>query len=198
MSGAPKLLKPGLSRVKPDRLFIHPLNDRVRTIRPDRLDDAVFNLLARPEMLRARPIITNLEGAIVGGARRWLAVRRIFDDVHGVPWGPFHEAYKAGVPVYARAFPDDAELREWITADNADFGEWIPDELAALVSEHARAGADTRLLGLADEDVRHLIAMHEGAGDPGPDPGEAQGDSRPTFGRKVTCPACGLDFHIDA
>ena len=199
---SPKLLKPDVVQIVPiDRLFVDPENDELRTITPTRFEDLLQNLLARPSMLAARPPIANLEGGIIAGAHRWKASQKILTDTD-IPWGDFHEMWHGkGIPVFARAFPTDAERREWMLADNAEFATYVPDALAGLVAQHAADPmGSVQLLGLADADVRRLLDAHAhaAAGDPGPDPGgQQQVPASPTFGRNVTCPECGCRFHTN-
>lgn len=120
---------------------------------PRRLSDEArerlrYSLKNAPRMLKLRPIIATPEGEVVAGNMRL----RVAKEEGVGTW--------VGVENLT-----PAERREWMVRDNQGYGEWVPEELAALVAAHAADDGDMALLGFADEEVMDLLNMaNEGDG----------------------------------
>jgi len=97
---------------KPSELKLNPNNPRVIKNRKFRL--LVESLKEDPEMLEARPIVTDPNGMVLGGNMRLKAAR---------------EAEMELVPVYTANW-DEVKQRRFIIKDNASYGEWDWDILA--------------------------------------------------------------------
>jgi hypothetical protein len=148
-------LKPGPQYVDVDVIREDPNNPR--RINPERLDALRHALRDAPAMLEARPIIVDLAGlAVAGNMRHRALVDELADEAHGN--SALQKALKkwGGVPVYARRFTP-AERREWMLRDNASYGEWIPEEVRALVEAHQEEEQDLDLLGFHPEDMAALL-----------------------------------------
>lgn len=148
--------------------WVHPseLKEAVenpREIAPDRYAALKHSLQHDPEMMKARPIIVDARrGDVVCGNMRLRACTEL-------GWEK--------VPVFLKEFESDAQRREWMLRDNQEYGNWVPDELAALVSMHEQEGGDVKLLGFADQELRDLMSLNE----PDlPDDGDAETEDVPT------------------
>jgi hypothetical protein len=98
--------------IETSKLRTNPNNPRA--IREDQLDKLVKSLREFPEMLEARPIVTNPDLVVLGGNMRLKA------------------ALLAGlekVPVYVATW-EEAKNKEFVIKDNVAFGEWDWDMLA--------------------------------------------------------------------
>jgi DNA modification methylase len=98
--------------IETSKLKTNPNNPRA--IREDQLDKLVKSLREFPEMLEARPIVTNPDLVVLGGNMRLKA------------------ALLAGlekVPVYVATW-EEAKNKEFVIKDNVAFGEWDWDMLA--------------------------------------------------------------------
>ena len=147
----------GLMAVPLELLKEAPENPR--RIREDKFADLRYTLRTAPEMLDARPLIVDDENAeVIGGNMRLRAARA---ELAEFPEGELAQfiAQRGGIPTYRRRFPDPAERREWLLRDNADYGEWVPAELALLVDLHQRDHADIRLLGFGQGEIEGLLAL---------------------------------------
>ena len=85
-----------------------------RTITEEKFRKLVTSLQEFPEMLNARPIVTDPNGMVLGGNMRLKAAQ---------------EAGLKTVPVYVATW-DEARQKEFIIKDNVGFGEWDWDTLA--------------------------------------------------------------------
>ena len=98
--------------IETSKLRTNPNNPRA--IREDQLEKLVKSLREFPEMLEARPIVTNPDLVVLGGNMRLKA------------------ALLAGlekVPVYVATW-DEAKNKEFVIKDNVAFGEWDWETLA--------------------------------------------------------------------
>lgn len=162
---------PTISHVHPSELREAPENPR--EITAERLAALKFSLEADPDMLEARPIIADVDtGEVVCGNMRLRAAKEL-------GW--------TNIPVYLKSFSSAAERREWMLRDNQEYGNWVPDELAALVITHRDEGSDLRLLGFADQELKDLLSLS----DPDPDlplTGDAPDDEVPVvYGIVIDC-----------
>ena len=140
--------------------LLHESPVNPRSISDERFDALKHALEADPDMMRARPIIATTEGEVVCGNMRLRALK-------DMGW--------TEAPVFVAKL-DDNRRREWMLRDNQEYGDWVPDELAALIAEHAAADADMTLLGFGDEKIDSLLALAtpdadgDGTGDGGDPP----------------------------
>lgn len=186
-------LKTGLQKIAHDRLHVSPLNDKTREIDQDRRDQLRKALEKAPEHLEARPLIVDVDGAIIGGRHRWEEARALIEADKP---SPFRRRFKDGqLPVYVRNFKDDAERLEWLTRDNADYAGWVPDELAPLIAGHQAAGADLEMLGLPKQEIDDLLEL---VGDPHFEPTPPDGRLDHQLTRTIDCPHCGKKVDVPA
>jgi len=148
---------PGVTLMHPSE--IREAEENPREIRPERFEALCYALDADPSMLAARPIIVDAKrGDVVCGNMRLRAARHL-------GWEQ--------VPVFLHEFTSPAQRREWMVRDNQEYGDWVPDELSRLVSEHADSGADLQLLGFGEQELADLRRLTErGIDQPEPDAGE--------------------------
>lgn len=128
---------------------LHERENNPRTISDERRDDLEYSLAQEPEMLRARPLIADVDGAVICGNMR----HRVMTQRLGWEKGP----------VYVKEFESPAQRREWMLRDNQEFGDWVPEELAAEVAAQRDEEADLRLLGFSEPKVATLLKMHDDA-----------------------------------
>lgn len=122
-------------------------DDNPRWISTDKLDDLKYALATQPGMMEARPIIADEYGIVICGNMRLRAAKEM-------GW--------EAVPTFIHHFESDAEKREWMLRDNQEYGDWVPDQLAAMVAEHVAQGADTRLLGFGEDEIMQLVMRASG------------------------------------
>lgn len=122
-----------------------------RTISDERLGALKYALAKDPEMMRARPIIALPSGEVVAGNMRLRALKEMGAET---------------APVFV-ADLDEAKRREWMLRDNQEYGDWVPEDLAALIAAHQREQQDMGLLGFSESSIDKLLAQHAGdeAGD---------------------------------
>jgi ParB-like chromosome segregation protein Spo0J len=127
---------------------LHPSPYNPREITEEALSALAYSLQQDPSMLRARPVICDTDGMIVCGEMRWRAANRL-------GWQT--------VWAYPKQFESEAQKREWMLRDNNEFGNWVPDELQALVRAHQQEGSDLRLLGFAQQELKDLLSVPDTA-----------------------------------
>lgn len=148
------MLDEGLHAVKLSELHESPENPR--TITDQRYEELKYSLEHDPSMLAARPIIATPEGEIVCGNIRHRALSEL--GASGV------------VNTFVKRFESDAQKREWMLRDNEEYGDWVPEELAALIAAHRDEQADLKLLGFGEPQLESLLKQHDGdGGSPGGD-----------------------------
>jgi ParB-like chromosome segregation protein Spo0J len=123
---------------------LHESADNPRQITDEALRDLMHSLEADPSMLWARPVIANPDGKAVCGNIRLRGAKRL-------GWQT--------VPTYVKEFDSPAQEREWMLRDNNQYGQWVPDELQALVRRHQEEGADLALLGFPQQELRDLLSV---------------------------------------
>lgn len=145
--------------------FLVEAEENPRRISPEALERLVYSLEHDPAMLEARPLIVDAEAredgtfTVVAGNMRLRAASEAILDTES----QFYEWYveRGGLPVYAKHFDSPRVRREWMLRDNAGYGEWVPDELAALVAAHRDAEGDLAMLGFSEPDLGLLLAASE-------------------------------------
>lgn len=141
-------------------LYESPQNPR--EISDERYEALKHSIEKDPKMMEARPLIATLEGEVVCGNMRLRVCKELGRETS---------------PTYFRAFESEAEKREWMLRDNQEYGDWVPEDLAALVAAHRDDGADLQMLGFTESGLDSLLKMHDddagqgdgdgGNGDPG-------------------------------
>lgn len=139
MSAATKL-RPGLRDVALAKL--RPSEDNPRSISGAGLERLKKQIEADPTFLKARPICAMPDGRIYAGEQRWRACR---------------ELGRKSAPTYVEEI-DEARRRERMARDNAHGGDWVPQEVAALVTEHQAAGGDPSLFGFSEGELSGFLA----------------------------------------
>ena len=123
-------------------------------------------------MMRARPLIATPDGEVVCGNMR---LRALVD----LGW--------TEAPVFVKDLRP-AERREWMLRDNQEYGDWVPEELAALVKAHADEAGDLRMLGFSEPKVDNLLKLAtEGESDGGGGGGGEQRVPAEVWGVIVEC-----------
>lgn len=96
-----------------DAIWRNPANPRI--IKDQRFKSLVQSVTKFPAMLWLRPVVVNGEGMILGGDKRYLAVK---------------EAGYKKLPVINASKLTEAQQREFIIKDNVQSGEWDFEALA--------------------------------------------------------------------
>lgn len=148
------LLDLGPQRIRLEHLTAAP--DNPRTISVAKLEQLKHTLAGRPEMLEMRPLIPNRSGVVLAGNQRLRALLEMQEDYKATPYeGALADVFEDGVPSYV-VDPSAAMAREIMLLDNQPFGRWDDDGLRALVQRHAADGADLRMLGFGDVELKAL------------------------------------------
>lgn len=143
----------GLHQVSLDDLRESEANPR--SISDSRFDALKYALENDPAMLQARPLIALPDGQVICGNMRLRAMKDL--------------GWKESWTFVADL--SEERKREWMVRDNEEYGDWVPDELAALIAEHKRGDGDMALLGLGEEKIDNLLATLNSDGDGGGDGG---------------------------
>jgi ParB-like chromosome segregation protein Spo0J len=118
--------------------------DNPRQITDERFAALKAALKADPDMLEARPLIAMPDGEVICGNMRLRALKEL-------GW--------SDAPVYT-ADLDPVRRREWLLRDNNEYGDWVPDELGALIAAHQADGGDLALLGFTEKSTEALLTAH--------------------------------------
>lgn len=149
-------LRPGLF-VRPIAL-VREKPDNPRSISDERFEALRRDLRTDRTMMNARPLISLPDGDLVAGNMRHRAL--VEDEI-------------ALAPIFVEDL-DENRQREWMLRDNNEYGDWVPEELGALVAAHRDEGGDIAALGFAESHVAALLAAHDaddnGAGGGGDEP----------------------------
>lgn len=151
---------------------LHESGENPRQITDERYEALKYALRKDPDMLQARPIIATPEGEVVCGNMRLRAL-------NDLGW--------TEAPVYV-ADLTETQKREWMLRDNQEYGDWVPDELAALIAQHRSEEADMKLLGFADPQLESLLKTHDD---------QANGDTATGGEGNVTPEVWGLVVECD-
>lgn len=152
--------------------MLHESPVNPRSISDERFEALKYAIEKDPDMLQARPIIATLDGEVVCGNMR---LRAMLD----MGW--------TEAPVFAADLSAERK-REWMLRDNQEYGDWVPDELAALVAEHASEDGDLALLGFGEEKIENLLELAKPDSAEGGDGDGGDGDDPPDiWGVVVEC-----------
>lgn len=122
---------------------LHESEENPREITDERFEALKYALAADPDMLTARPIIATPSGEVVCGNMRLRALSEM-------GW--------TEAPVFVKDL-SPAKRREWMLRDNQEYGDWVPEELAALVKAHQDEAGDLKLLGFSEPRVDGLLKL---------------------------------------
>jgi ParB-like chromosome segregation protein Spo0J len=148
----------GLGQAHRSLADLHEAADNPRQITDERFEALKYALSKDPDMLEARPIICLPNGEVVAGNMRLRAAKDL-------GW--------TEVPIYV-ADLNSSQRREWMLRDNQEYGDWVPDELAALIRAHREAEGDMALLGFSEPSLDSLLKSTD------EDERKAKGDDGPT------------------
>lgn len=124
---------------------LHESPDNPRTINDERYEALKYSLKKDPDMLQARPMIATPSGEVVCGNIRHRAL---------VDLG------RTEGPVFVKDM-NASQKREWMLRDNQEYGDWVPEELAAIMAAHREEEGDMKLLGFGDEQTTALLKLHD-------------------------------------
>jgi DNA modification methylase len=124
-----------------------------RTITDERFRNLCRSIQADPEFLWRRPVLAQADGTIYAGNMRHRAAQHLGLET---------------IPAIVEDVSDQL-ARERALRDNAQWGEWEEDELAALLADLKARDADLDLLGFDDnqlQDLLNRLTPHSGLTDP--------------------------------
>ena len=119
-----------------------------RTITDERFRNLCRSIEADPDFLWRRPILAQADGTIYAGNMRYRAAEHLGLEV---------------IPAIVEDVPD-LLARERALRDNAQWGEWAEDELAALLRQLGQEDSDLDLLGFDERDLQALLRRLEQQG----------------------------------
>jgi DNA modification methylase len=155
---------PELTVVEVPVAGLRPHERNPRTISRARLEALKRDLVADPEMLRARPLIVLPDGRVIAGNQRLRAVEEL--------------GWESVPVVYADL--DEGRAREWALRDNNVYGQWDEDALAEYLAEMVEVGAELARTGLTDRELERYLQRASGlVVDPEPAPLPERPVSRP-------------------
>jgi DNA modification methylase len=120
---------------------LHPAAWNPRTISDERFQNLCRSIEADPEFLWRRPILAQADGTIYAGNLRYRAA---------------HQLDMTSVPAIIEDVSDQL-ARERALRDNAQWGDWEGDELAALLDRLRADGSDVDLLGFDERELQQLL-----------------------------------------
>ncbi len=124
---------------------------------PRTIDGASFRRLVRslerdPGLLWGRPILAMRDGTIYAGNQRYQAALQL-----GVDWRTRHFG-SDGVPAVLEDLMLEA-AQERAVRDNSQWGEWVDQDLAEMLTELKARGVDLEILGLTSDELERLLAL---------------------------------------
>lgn len=139
--GTKKRTQAAPSAVATPLAVLHPAPWNPRTISEERFQNLCRSIEADPEFLWRRPILAQADGAIYAGNMRYRAAAHLGLET---------------LPAIVEDVPD-ALARERALRDNAQWGVWEEDGLAALLDRLRQEGADLDLVGFDDRDLQQIL-----------------------------------------
>src|SRR3990172_6695373 len=112
-----------------------------RSISDQRFQNLCRSLEQDPDFLQLRPVLATKDGTVFAGNMRLRAA--------------IHLGWET-VPAILVDIPEQL-AKERAMRDNAQWGEWEEDDLAALLEELKVSGSDLDLLGFDERDLRNLL-----------------------------------------
>ena len=122
-------------------LALTPAPWNPRTIKDERFQNLCRSLEADPDFLQLRPILATADGTIFAGNMRFRAAQHLGWET---------------IPAILVDIPEQL-ARERALRDNAQWGEWEEDDLAALLAKSAGGGSDLDLLGFDERELQQLL-----------------------------------------
>lgn len=124
---------------------LHPAPWNPRTIKDERFKNLVRSIEADPDFLWRRPLLAMADGTIYAGNMRYRAAEFL------------------KLPAIPAIVEDVSDLlaKERALRDNQQWGEWVDEDVAALLLEVREAGSDIDLLGFSSEEVTTLLEQAE-------------------------------------
>lgn len=145
-------MNPTTSAVPLTRLNAAPWNPR--NIKDSRFANLCRSIEADPEFLWRRPVLAMADGTIYAGNMRFRAAQHLG-----------HETIAAILEDIPEQLAKERALR-----DNQQWGEWVEDDLAALLGELKAGESDLDLLGFDERELQQLLdRLGSGAGLVDPD-----------------------------
>ncbi len=120
---------------------LHPAEWNPRRISDERFQNLCRSIEVDPEFLWHRPVLAQADGTIYAGNMRYRAAQ--------------HLGLKA-VPAIVEDVPD-VVAKERALKDNAQWGDYVEDDLAALLARLRTEGRDLDLLGFDERDLQQLL-----------------------------------------
>jgi len=118
-----------------------------RTISDARFQNLCRSIEADPEFLWRRPVLSQADGTIYAGNMRFRAAQHLGMET---------------IPAIVEDVPDQL-ARERALRDNQQWGEWVKDDLAAVLAALEAEGRDIASLGFDREEVTSLLARARAA-----------------------------------
>ncbi len=126
---------------------LRPSDRNPRTISTGRLENLKRSLQADRAFLDARPLLVNSypgrENVVIAGNMRLRAARELGWDE---------------VPVLVVALPPEIEA-QWNLKDNNQWGDYLEDDLAQILTELTARGVDTEILGFEPDALERLLGL---------------------------------------
>ncbi|MPZ48903.1 MAG: DNA modification methylase [Dehalococcoidia bacterium] len=120
---------------------LHPADWNPRTIKDERFQNLCVSIRADPEFLWRRPVLAQADGTIYAGNMRYRAA---------------HHLGMETIPAIVEDVSDQL-ARERALRDNAQWGEWEADDLAAMLDRLRAEGSDLSVLGFDDRELQRLL-----------------------------------------
>jgi DNA modification methylase len=120
---------------------LHPAGWNPRTISDERFQNLCRSIESDPDFLWRRPILAQADGTIYAGNMRYRAAEKL-----GM----------SEVPAIIEDVPDQL-ARERALRDNAQWGDWEGDELAALLDRLRAEGSELDFLGFDERELQQLL-----------------------------------------
>lgn len=128
-----------VERVPIERLKPAPWNPK--SIRDSRFVDLCHSIESDPSFMDEQPILAMADGTIYSGNQRYRAVEHL-------GW--------TDVPARLVDIPESLAQRRGMVANN-QWGDWVEDELGALLSSLGETGLDLALLGFEAGELERLL-----------------------------------------
>ena len=132
---------------------LHPAAWNPRTIKDERFQNLCASIQKDPDFLWRRPVLAQLDGTIYAGNMRYRAAEHLGMET---------------IPAIVEEVADQL-ARERALRDNAQWGEWAEDDLAALLDQLRAEGSDLDILGFDGRELQQLLdslSMPNGLADP--------------------------------
>src|SRR3990170_1327512 len=126
---------------------LRPAEWNPRTITDRRFENLCASIQADPDFLWRRPVLAQADGTVYAGNMRYRAAQHLGLET---------------IPAIVEDIPDQL-ARERALRDNQQWGEWVKDDLAAVLAALEAEGRDIASLGFDREEVTSLLARARAA-----------------------------------